>query len=102
MKTVIFFFCYLLLFNSNLIAEDKKAPISIDDVIKLAAKKADGFGLSPNANPFQLQVALRLQSIQNYHKYDYQKDHAVKWKGCLQDEKANIYGRVIAAYYLLL
>lgn len=54
-----------------------------------------------NMSGDELQVHLRVMILLHHYHYQYKESHAVIWERYLCDENRDIYGRFVAAYFLL-
>jgi HEAT repeat protein len=73
-------------------------PADLAEAIRVVSEPS-GADLLGNQSPFELQVYYRLSGV--LLNYRYQPAHAPAWTALLRDERASIYGRLCAAYFLL-
>lgn len=76
-------------------AANQTKNITVDEAIKVVSKPGHAFDNMDD----DVQTYLRLAELS--YEYHFKKEDAAKWKSFMLNGKANLYGRMCAAYFLL-
>jgi HEAT repeat protein len=76
---------------------DRKKSITVEEAIQMVSRPGHAFDNMDD----DVQTYLRLAELSEFSNYHFKKEDAGKWKSFVQNDKANLYGRMCGAYFLL-